>query len=162
MDVLLIIIGIILTITGIVGCIIPAVPGPPLNYLSIILIELIVPEAFSSNFLIIFAVLTIFVSVLDYVLPVWGAKLFGVSKYGIWGSFLGMIIGIIFFPPVGMILGLIIGAVTGEMLAGKDDSEILKAGFASFILSISMIILKFSLSAIMAFYFFKEVVVYII
>ena len=59
------------------------------------------------------------------------------------------------------ILGLIIGAVTGEMFAGKNNSEILKAGFASFILSLSMIILKFSLSAIMAFYFFKESLVYI-
>src|SRR4030042_5842962 len=105
--------------------------------------------------LIIFVSLTIIVTGLDYVLPVIGAKKFGVSKYGVIGSFIGMIIGI-FFTPVGMILGLILGAVLGELAAGKKKTEALKAGAVTFFLSIFMMLLKLSLSIVMSYYFIKE------
>ena len=67
-----------------------------------------------------------------------------------------MIVGIIFFPPIGMILGLILGAIAGELIAGKENSEALKAGFASFVLSIFMIIVKLSLSILFTYHFFVE------
>jgi uncharacterized protein YqgC (DUF456 family) len=95
---------------------------------------------------------------LDYILPSLGAKYFGASKYGIWGSFIGMFAGIFLFPPWGMIAGIISGAVIGELIAGQSKSQALKAGAATFILSILMIVLKLILSVIMTFYFIAAAV----
>jgi uncharacterized protein YqgC (DUF456 family) len=156
MDIALILIGLILTLIGIIGCIVPAIPGPPLNYIAIIVLKFVSDESFPFEFILIWGIIVIIITVMDYVLPVLGAKIFGVSKYGIWGSFIGMIVGIIFFPPVGMILGLILGAIAGELIAGKENSEALKAGAASFVLSIFMIIVKLSLSILFTYHFFVE------
>lgn len=156
MDILVLTIGFILTVVGVVGCIIPALPGPPLNLIALVLLQLSFPDTFRGNMLIIFASLTLIVTGLDYVLPSIGAEKFGVSKYGVIGSFTGMILGL-FFTPVGMILGLILGAVIGELAAGKKEVEAVRAGVISFMLSIFMMLLKFSLSIVMAYYFVKEV-----
>ncbi len=154
-ETLLLIVGLIIAIAGIIGCIIPALPGPPLNFIALIFVELLNDSIFSAKLLIIYLLLTILITVLDYILPSIGSKAFGVSKYGVWGSFAGMIIGMIFFPPFGMILGIIIGAITGELLAGKSNSEALKAGWATFAISIFMIVAKLSLSLLMTYHFVK-------
>ncbi len=151
----LILLGIICTIIGIIGCIFPTIPGPPLSYAALILLQFAKEEpVFSKSFLVKFAVLTIIVSLGDYFLPLLGAKKYGTSKYGIWGAIIGMIAGIIFFPPFGMILGIFVGAIIGELIAGKKNSRALKAGLATFIGSMTAIFIKLSLSVVMAFYFF--------
>ena len=118
-----IIIGAILSVAGIAGCIIPALPGPPLNYVALVLLRIVLPEAFSFSFLLTWGIITLIVVVMDYVLPILGAKKYNASRYGIWGSVIGMLIGIIFFPPWGMITGLLIGAIIGELIAGKENSK---------------------------------------
>ncbi|MCJ7657369.1 MAG: DUF456 domain-containing protein [Candidatus Atribacteria bacterium] len=155
MEFVLILIGIICIIIGIIGCIFPAIPGPPLGYAALILLQLAKEEpVFSKSFLVRFAILTVIVSLMDYFLPLLGAKLYGTSKYGIWGAIIGMITGIIFFPPFGMILGVFIGAILGELIAGKENSMALKAGMVTFIGSIIALFIRLSLSLVMAFYFF--------
>ena len=151
----LILLGIICTVIGVIGCIFPAIPGPPLSYAALILLQLAKEEAvFSKSFLVRFAVLTIVVSLGDYFLPLLGAKKYGTSKYGIWGAIIGMTAGIIFFPPFGMIIGIFVGAILGELIAGKENSMALKAGLATFIGSMTAVLIKLSLSLVMAFYFF--------
>ncbi len=157
LTIIFIIIGLILAVTGIVGCIVPGLPGPPLNYIAIVLLDIAQPDTFSSKFLLWFGLVVVIVYFLDYILPVIGAKIYNASKYGIWGSIIGMIIGIFFFPPFGMVLGIIIGAVTGELLAGKEQSQALKVGFATFVASMTVIIIKLSLSMILTFYFLKGI-----
>ena len=116
----LILLGIICAIVGVIGCIFPAIPGPPLSYAALILLQFAKEEpVFSKSFLVRFAVLTIVVSLGDYFLPLMGAKKYGTSKYGIWGAIIGMMAGIIFFPPFGMISGIFIGAILGELLPAK-------------------------------------------
>ena len=155
MEFVLILFGIICTVIGVIGCIFPAIPGPPVSYAALILLQFAKEEpVFSKSFLVRFAVLTIIVSLIDYFLPLLGAKLYGTTKYGIWGAIIGMIAGIIFFPPFGMILGIFIGAIVGELIAGKEDSMALKAGMVTFIGSITAVFIKLSLSLVMAFYFF--------
>jgi len=155
MEFILILSGIICIIIGIIGCIFPAIPGPPISYAALILLQFAKEEpVFSKSFLVRFAILTIVVSLGDYFLPLLGAKKYGTSKYGIWGAILGMMAGIIFFPPLGMILGIFIGAIVGELIAGKENSMALKAGLATFIGSISAVFIKLSFSVVMAFYFF--------
>ena len=87
-----------------------------------------------------------------------GAQLYGASKYGIWGAIIGMIVGMIFFPPFGMIMGILLGAVAGELIAGKQYSQALTAGMASFVASILVIILRFSVCITMAFYYVKSLI----
>jgi uncharacterized protein YqgC (DUF456 family) len=90
---------------------------------------------------------------LDYVIPAAGAKKYGSSKWGIWGAILGMIIGIIYFPPLGMIVGAFIGAVAVEMLVGKSSREALKAGWGVFMGTLLGTILKWIASGVMTYYF---------
>lgn len=157
-EVVVIIIGVLLSVAGLIGCIIPALPGPPLNYVAILLIHFTGLAEFSNRFLITYLLLNIAVVIFDYVLPVYGAKFYGASRKGIWGSIIGLVIGLFFFPPFGMILGVLIGAVIGELIAGKNESEALKAGFATFIASLIMIVAKLILSGLMTFYFVKELI----
>ncbi|PID58412.1 MAG: hypothetical protein CR986_07855 [Ignavibacteriae bacterium] len=163
MDILVliaIIVGILLLIASFVGCILPVLPGPPFGFLALLLLEFSAPEIFTSKFLIIMAVLNIIVFGLDYFLPIFGAKMYKASKQGIWLSVIGMIVGLFFFPPFGMILGMLAGAVIGELISGKAKKEALKIGFVSFIFSIIAILIKFILVGVMAFYFIKGVTEY--
>lgn len=157
-EIIIIIIGAALSIVGLIGCILPAIPGPPLNYAAILLIHFTNLANFSTRFLVVYLLLNIAVIVFDFVLPVYGAKYYGASRKGIWGSFIGLIIGLFFFPPFGIIIGTLIGAIVGELIAGKSESQALKAGFATFIASLIMIVVKIVLSGIMIFYFVKGLV----
>jgi len=133
----------------------PAIPGPPLSYIALILLQFAKEEpVFKENFLISFAFYTVLVFLLDYILPLLGAKLYGTTKRGIWGAIIGMIVGIFIIPPFGMILGIFLGTVIGELTAGKESSMALKSGIVTFVGSIIATFIKLSLSLVMAFYFF--------
>ena len=160
-EVIVIIVGFLVAIVGLVGCVIPAIPGPPLNFLSLVILEIGIRDAFSAEFYITWGIITVVVTVLDYVLPVWGAKFYKSSKYGIWGAVMGMILGIVFFPPFGMIIGLFLGAVIGELIAGKEHWEAVKVGTVTFVASILMILVKLAVSGIMTYYFIERVIEYI-
>ena len=158
MDIFLIVVGIILLIIGFVGAVIPALPGPPLSYVALLLLHFTSKHQFSAKFLIIWAVVVAIVVALDYLVPIWGTKKFGGSKAGIWGCAIGAIIGIFMFPPYGIIVGPFIGAVVGELIIGKDSSSALKAGVGSFIGFLVGTLLKIVVSVMMAWYFFKELI----
>jgi uncharacterized protein YqgC (DUF456 family) len=158
MDIILISLGIILTITGILGCILPFMPGPPLNYAAILLLHFTSGFQFSNRFLIIWAIVTVAVVVLDYIIPVWGTKKFGGSKQGVWGSVIGLIAGMFFFPPFGIIIGPFAGAVVGELIAGNNSKDALKSGFGSFVGFVTGTLLKLIVSGMMTWYFAKELI----
>ena len=143
-------------ILGIAGCLLPILPGPPLSYLGLIAIHLTSKIDFSSKFLISWGIIVILVSILDYVIPIWGTKIFGGSKYGVWGSMVGLLAGL-FIPPIGIIVGPFIGAVAGEMLAGNKQNA-LKAGFGSFIGFIAGTVVKMLVSLIMLYYFIAALI----
>ena len=130
---IVVIIGIILLITGIVGCIIPGLPGPPLSFLAIFFLSLVqgFVEPLTTKTVLILALITLAVTVLDYIVPAAGAKKYGSSKWGVWGSIAGMILGMIFFPPLGIIIGAFLGAVVVELLIGKEGKDALRAGWVS-------------------------------
>ena len=152
----LIVLGIIFILIGIIGCVIPGVAGPPFSFLALICLSIVKKwEPFSSKFLIILGILTVIVQALDYMLPAVGAKKFGASKYGFWGAVIGMLFGIIFFPPFGIIVGAFLGAISGELIAGKETSNALKAGWGVFVGVMIGMLLKLILAGVMTFYFFK-------
>ncbi len=158
MDIVLISLGIILMIIGIIGCILPFLPGPPLNYIGLLLLHFTGKYHFSTDFLVVWAIITAFVYGLDLIIPVWGTKKFGGSKYGIWGSVIGLLAGFLFFPPFGIVIGPFVGAVIGELIAGKNSGAALKSGFGSFVGFISGTILKLVASGMMTWYFAKELI----
>jgi uncharacterized protein len=158
MDVVLIILGIILLFTGLAGCILPVLPGPPLSYLGLIMLHLTKNHQFTTNFLIIWAVVAIAVTVIDNLIPLWGTKKWGGSKYGVWGSLIGLVIGLFLFPPFGIIIGPFAGAVIAELLSGREFGVAFKAGLGAFIGFLGGTILKLITSGLMIFFFFKELI----
>jgi len=152
MDYFLIGLGILFLILGILGGVLPVLPGPPLSYVALLLLHFTTKYQFTTQFLITWAIITIVVYVLDYLIPAWGTKKFGGSKRG-----RDRIIGLFFFPPVGIIIGPFAGAVIAEVSGGKNHKAALKAGLGSFIGFLAGTMLKLIVSGMMAWYFFAEI-----
>lgn len=144
----------LLCIIGLMGCIVPGLPGPPLNFVGLLLVQY-VHKPYETYTLIIFGILTIAVLVIDYLLPVWFAKKFGATKKGIWGSIIGMFVGV-FFTPVGMILGLLIGAIIGDLLAGRSAPQASRSGIAIFLGTLLSVGLKLGVSGFISVFVFYE------
>jgi len=157
LDYFLLILGIVLMIIGIIGCLVPVLPGPPLSFLGLILLQVSKFGDFNSTTLIVLAAITIVVTILDYIVPIWGTKKFGGSKYGTRGATVGLIIGL-FLGPVGIIVGPLLGAIVGELIFKDDMGYAVKAGFGSLLGFLTGIGLKLAASFIMTFYFVKELI----
>ncbi|HKJ78566.1 MAG TPA: DUF456 domain-containing protein, partial [Prolixibacteraceae bacterium] len=121
MDLLLITLGVFFIIGGILGGLLPVLPGPPLSYIGLLCLHFTNEHAFTSKFLLFWAAITILVYILDFIIPAWGTKRFGGSRRGVWGSIIGLLIGLFFLGPVGIIIGPFAGAVIGELSTGKDS-----------------------------------------
>jgi uncharacterized protein YqgC (DUF456 family) len=156
-DYVLLILGIIVMILGIIGCLVPVLPGPPLSFVGLLLLHISKFGHFTTATLFIFAAVAVVVSILDYMVPVWGTRKFGGSKYGTRGATVGLVIGL-FLGPVGLIIGPLIGAFVGEMLFKDDVRYALKAGFGSLVGFLTGIGLKLTASLIMTFYFVKTLI----
>ena len=132
MEIFLFIRSALLIMVGLIGAVVPALPGPPLGYVGLLLLQLTDKVQFSTSFLVGWGVATLAVTILDYYLPIWTTKKVGGSKAGINGSIIGMIVGII-FTPIGMILGTLLGAIIGEIIGGASGDKALKSGLATFV-----------------------------
>lgn len=132
MDVVLLIIAGLCMLIGIIGCVIPGLPGVPVAYAGLWIAQASDRVDFTWKMLIVWGVVTVVVTILDYVVPAWGTKQFGGTKYGVWGSTIGVFVGL-FFGAAGVIAGPLAGAILGELLGGKEVAAALKAGWGSFI-----------------------------
>ena len=132
MDIALLIIAFILLIVGIIGCIVPGLPGAPIAYAGLWVAQASERVDLTWQTLLIWGIVTVVVSVLDYVIPAWGTKQFGGTKWGVWGSTIGVFVGM-FFGAIGVIVGPLLGAVLGELLGGKNTAEAFRAGWGSFV-----------------------------
>lgn len=180
MDTVLIILGAICLLVGLVGSIVPVLPGAPLSYLGLLLLHWTDKVQFSWQFLTIWAVIVVVIQVLDAVIPIWGTKKFGGTKWGIWGSTIGLLIGL-FLGPLGIILGPFVGAVLGELLyfnrhpqttlnnaeppltntkqkPNSNFNKALRAGFGSFVGLLTGTFLKVLCCSMMMVYFVKELI----
>ena len=156
MTIFLLILAFLCMLIGIIGCIIPGLPGVPIAYAGLWIAQATDRVDFSWQFLLIGGIATIIISVLDYVVPAWGTKHYGGTKWGVWGSTIGVFVGL-FFGAAGVILGPLVGAVLGEIISGKDFSNALKAGWGSFIGILFGTILKLIACGLMTIYLIQAI-----
>ena len=155
-DIVLVILAFLFGLIGLLGTVVPILPGPPFTYIGLLFMHWSKYTEYTSGFLLLFLVLTIVVTFIDNVLPVWLTQKYGGSKYATRGSLAGLIVGMIFFPPWGMILGSFLGAFTGELIYDKrNTSKALKVGMASFTAFIFGTGAKLTLSVVMLYYMIK-------
>lgn len=164
MDALWITLGVLAIIIGAFGAILPGIPGPPISFLGLVFLDLTKKSPFELNFLIIMGVIMAFITLLDYVIPIYGTKKFGGTKRGVWGSTIGLIAGIIVLPAFGIvlgpfglfgvILGPFLGAYIGETTGGKNSSQAMRAAIGSFIGFLTGTFMKLAYAVIAGIYFF--------
>lgn len=127
-----IILGIVLCVVAIAGSLLPLLPGPPVAFVGLLLQQFREPNPFESKFLFIWGGIVVLTLVLDYLVPIWGTKKFGGTKYGVWGCTLGFLAAF-WLGPWGVIIGPFAGAFIGEMIAKQDSKNALKAAMGSFV-----------------------------
>lgn len=157
MDYFLLAIAIILIIAGILGCILPIIPGPPLSFLGILVLHFTDFATYSTRFLLIAASIAVFVTVLDYLVPIWGTKRFGGTKAGMWGATIGMIVGMIFLGPLGLIFGPLVGAIIGESIKGANNKDAFRSGIGAFVGFLLGVGLKLAASIYITYHFIKGI-----
>lgn len=156
MEILLIILGVLFILVGLIGCFVPVLPGPPLAYVSLLLLQIGPEVPLSMKFMLIMAGVVAAITILDYMIPAFGAKKWGGSKYGIVGALAGVVMGFFIFPPFGFIVFPLLGAFVGEVLNGADSNQAFKAAFGTFVGLLLGTMLKFSLTLVIAYYFFSN------
>jgi uncharacterized protein YqgC (DUF456 family) len=144
---IILILGIIVLAAGLVFSVLPPLPGPPIAYIALLSLAWYSGvEGPSTYFLVLWAVLAVASTFMDNILTVWGTKLGGGSKSGVWGSFIGLILGMLFFPPFGILIGPFLGAMCFEIASGKDFNTGIKAGLGSFVGFLAGTLLKVGIS----------------
>ena len=156
-ETLIIVIGLILHGIGIMGCIVPGIPGPLVSFSSLFLFYLLPGEEVGVLALIIWGLFAAITTGLDLVVPVLGAKKFGSSREGIIGGTIGIFVGLFFFPPLGIILGPLIGTIAGDMIAGGNFSKALNSGMGSLIGFVVGTSIKLAYCVVILIFFFGKV-----
>ena len=132
----LIVLAIILCITGIIGSVVPGLPGPPLSWVGVLLAYFshkLGGADMSMTSVLIWLGVIVVVSVLDYTIPARFTKLAGGTKAGSTGATIGMILGL-FLTPIGMIPCSLLGAFLAEWLQeNKSIGGALKSAVGTFI-----------------------------
>jgi len=156
MDIFLLLLGFTFICLGIIGSFLPILPGPPTGWIGLLLLHLTKSVPADWTFLWTTLAIALLVTLLDYIIPPLGTKKFGGSKYGIWGSTIGLLIGL-FFGPLGIVFGPFIGAYIGETLYNsKDSSRAFKAALGSFIGFLFSTALKLVVGIVFLVYFSKS------
>jgi uncharacterized protein YqgC (DUF456 family) len=132
MDIFLLIISFTFMIIGVIGSIVPVLPGPLSSWIGLFIFSNVTDVVVSGKLILICLIIAIGIFILDYIIPIYTSKKFGASRYGIIGASIGIILGL-FFAPFGIFIGAIIGSVTGEMILNKNFKKSLKSAFGVFL-----------------------------
>ena len=172
MNTILILLAIGLAIIGFLGAIIPGIPGTPLSFIGLLLLFFIpgIPGIdYSSTFMLTMGLLAAIITVLDYVIPIYGTKKLGGTKMGVRGSTIGMIVSILVLPLLGIVIGLFgiggiilgpfLGAYIGEIMAGNSENAF-RSAIGSFLGFLAGTFIKVVYGIVVLVYVLKDAVVY--
>lgn len=170
MTYLLIVLIILLGIVGLVGAVLPALPGTPLSFLALLLFLLLPNFEGNVTFLVIMGVIALVITVLDYVIPIYGTKLFGGTKQGVRGSTIGLFISVLVLPLlgivigpfgiIGLLLGPFLGALVGELIA-KNQENAFRAALGSFVGFLLGTFMKVVYAVVVLVFIVKDIIQYL-
>ncbi len=144
----------ILMLAGIVGSFVPVLPGVPLAWVGLLVYAWVTGfERIPILLVAIFFVLTALTVTLDVMAPMLGARRYRASKFGIVGAFVGLIVGIIFIPYVGIIVGPLAGAFLGELIRVRQPKLALKAALGALVGFVAGTLFKLVVILVMAGFF---------
>lgn len=121
-DIILLILAGAALLIGFFGSFLPVLPGIPLAWAGLLIARFSSHSELTANTLIICLIVTVLITLLDTVTPIWFTKRAGGTKAGSRGATIGMIIGL-FIGPIGIILGPFIGAFVGELIQDSDNPQ---------------------------------------
>ena len=116
MEIVLAAVAFLFLLLGLLGSVVPALPGPPLSFIGLLFLKWSGYGSFSIAFLLLWGAIMAAVTVMDYILPALMTKKFGGSRAAVLGSVLGLIAGMLFFAPMGLLIGPFLGALAGELI----------------------------------------------
>ena len=149
MEIFLLIIAFLFSCLGIIGSFLPVLPGPITSWIGLWLLHLTKAVPMNTPFLIITFIIALIIFVLDYFIPAIGTKKFGGSKYGIYGTTIGLLIGLLSPIPFGILIGSFLGAFIGELIYDdKDTNRAIKASFGAFLGFLASTTIKFSVAIV--------------
>ena len=128
---------------GLIGTILPVLPGTTIILAAAIIHLLVLGEAKSIGWktIVVLVLLTLLSYVFDFLGSYFGAKYFGATKWGAFGAILGALVGL-FFGIIGLFAGPIIGAIAGEVIAGKRVIDAGRAGWGSLLGNVGAMLAK--------------------
>ena len=131
-DVLILSISCLFLILGFIGSLLPIVPGPIMSYIGLLIVHFFTDFKFTNSEIILYAGITCIVFFSDYLLQFVGIKKFGGGKNAVYGTMIGIVVGL-FFPPIGLILGPFIGAFLGSLMDNKEQGQAIGIAFGALI-----------------------------
>ncbi|MCT4697820.1 DUF456 domain-containing protein [Tenacibaculum haliotis] len=155
MDIFLILVGFCFVCLGIIGAFLPVLPGPITSWIGLLILHLtkVIPQDWW--FLGITLAIAIIIFILDYFIPAMGTKRFGGTKYGVYGTTIGLIIGLLSPIPFGILIGAFLGALIGELIYdSKDTNRAIKASFGALLGFLTSATIKFSIAIVYFVLFF--------
>ncbi len=142
MNTLLIIGAVLCAVIGILGSILPGLPGVPVSWAGLLLLHLSTAADYTASYLIIYAAVALLITLLDYVIPILGTKKLGGTKAGTKGSTWGLVVSIFVLPLlglsigpmgiVGLLAGPFVGAYLGEKWKGNKENA-MRSAWGSFL-----------------------------
>jgi len=158
MEILILLVVGILLFLGIIGCFIPIIPGPPISYGGLLVFNFFSSYSIKENILWLMAFVVITVTIFDIWVQIYGVKKFGGTKKAINGSIIGLIIGIYFFPPLGIIIGSFLGAFIGARIdENSDRSKAIRIALGSIAGFFAGTMLKLSVSIYISYFVFQAI-----
>ena len=158
MDIFLLTIGFLFVMLGLIGSFLPVLPGPLTSWLGLLILYFTSIVPMNYTFLGITLAIAILIWILDYIIPAIGTKRFGGSKYGVYGTTIGLLIGLFSPIPFGILIGAFLGAFIGEILHDKTNTKrAFNASIGSLLGLITSTTIKFSVALVYAFLFFVKV-----
>jgi uncharacterized protein YqgC (DUF456 family) len=136
----------VLVLIGLVGVVLPALPGLPLVFAGMLL------AAWAGGFeqigpvpLVVLGLMTAVSFVIDFWATAHGAKRVGASRKALVGAVLGTFAGL-FFAPIGLFVGPFLGALVGELMHGKEFRQAAKVGLGTWLGIVLAVVLKLGLA----------------